>query len=158
MSDESARECCEDGPSGDGRAGSSDDAGGNAGDQGESSRRTDPFASGVGRRRLMRASAAAGVASVAGCSGLGGGGGDEGGAPTVFVFNNGDRTVSVVDAANDELVDTVFVDTTASFPANQYGTTPDADYGVLWLNVDGGVRALDAGSLDETAFVETGFG
>ncbi|MFB6302479.1 MAG: YncE family protein [Haloferacaceae archaeon] len=119
---------------------------------------TDPFASGVPRRRLMQASAAAGATmSLAGCTG-GGGGGDEAGKPTVFVFNNGDRTLSVIDAANDELIDTVFVDTTASFPANQYGTTGDDGYDTLWLNVAGGVRALGAESLEETAYVETGFG
>ncbi|MFB6280503.1 MAG: YncE family protein [Haloferacaceae archaeon] len=117
----------------------------------------DPFASGVPRRRLIRASAAAGAtASLAGCTGGDGGGG--GATPTVFVFNNGDRTVSVIDAETDELLDTVFVDTTASFPANQYGTAADDGYGVLWLNVAGGVRALDAESLEETAYVETGFG
>jgi DNA-binding beta-propeller fold protein YncE len=118
---------------------------------------TNPFASGVPRRRLMRASAAAGATvSLAGCTG-----GEDGGAagtPTVFVFNNGDRTVSVIDAANDELLDTVFVDTTASFPANQYGTTADDGYGALWLNVAGGVRAFGAESLEETAYVETGYG
>lgn len=115
----------------------------------------DPFASGVGRRRLLQASAAAGTATIAGCSG----GGSEGdaGTPTVFIFNNGDRTVSILDAEADELVETVFADTTASFPANQYGTTAD-EYGVLWLNVDGGVRAFDAETLEEKAFVETGFG
>jgi hypothetical protein len=104
----------------------------------------------------LQASAAAGTAPLAGCPSGGGGDGD-GGAPTVFVFNNGDRTVSVVDAEADELVETVFVDTTASFPANQYGTD-DSEYGVLWLNVDSGVRALNAETLEEEAFVETGFG
>jgi hypothetical protein len=140
MSDESARgNCCED-----------------AGERpAERSPPVDPFASGVDRRRLLQASATVGAATLAGCSS--GGGDDGGGAPTVFVFNNGDRTVSVVDAAADELVETVFVDTTASFPANQYGTS-DGEYGVLWLNVDGGVRGLDAETLAERASVETGFG
>lgn len=117
---------------------------------------TNPFASGVPRRRLLQASAAGASLSLAGC--MGGTDDGESGTPTVFVFNNGDRTVSILDAANDELLDTVFIDTTASFPANQYGTTLDTTYNVLWLNVAGGVRALDAGSLDELAFVETGFG
>jgi len=116
-----------------------------------------PFESGVPRRRLMQTSAAAGASlSLSGCAGLGGSDGDA--VPTVFVFNNGDRTISVIDAENDELLDTVFVDTTASFPANQYGTTTDSGYGILWLNVAGGVRALDAESLEEVAYVETGFG
>lgn len=115
-----------------------------------------PFASGVSRRRLMQTTAATGATvSLAGCTG-GDGGGSE--LPTVFVFNNGDRTVTLVDAENDELLDTVFIDTTASFPANQYGTAVDDGYGVLWLNVAGGVRAFDAESLEEIAFVETGFG
>lgn len=93
--------------------------------------------------------------SLAGCLG-----GDDGGdgLPTVFVFNNGDRTVSIIDAENDELLDTVFLDTTASFPANQYGTSMEDAYGVLWLNVAGGVRGFDSETLEEVAFVETGFG
>lgn len=123
---------------------------------GVSSNPMNPFESGVSRRRLMQASAATGATmSLAGCIG-GGDGGD--GMPTVFVFNNGDRTISIIDAANDELIDTVFIDTTASFPANQYGTSIDDGYGVLWLNVAGGVRAFDSESLEELAFVETGFG
>ncbi|MFB6296797.1 MAG: YncE family protein [Halobacteriales archaeon] len=125
--------------------------------EGVSSNPTNPFASGVSRRRVMEASAAAGAAaSLAGCGADSGDG--DGATPTVFVFNNGDRTVSVIDAETDELLDTVFVDTTASFPANQYGTTTDDEYGVLWLNVANGVRALDAASLEELEFVETGFG
>jgi len=117
---------------------------------------TNPFASGVSRRRVIQASAATGATvSLAGCGAIGGSGEE---TPTVFVFNNGDRTISVIDAASDELLNTVFVDTTASFPANQYGTTVEDGYGVLWLNVSNGVRALDAGSLDERTFVETGFG
>lgn len=104
----------------------------------------------------MQTSAATGATmSLAGCLG-GDGGGDA--LPTVFAFNNGDRTVSIIDAENDELIDSVFIDTTASFPANQYGTSMDDGYGVLWLNVAGGVRAFDAESLEEVAFVETGFG
>lgn len=115
-----------------------------------------PFASGVSRRRLMQTTTAVGASmSVAGCSAIDD---EQATSPTVFVFNNGDRTVSIVDAEADELVDTVFLDTTASFPANQYGTTIDDEYGVLWLNVAGGVRAIETGSLDQTAFVETGFG
>lgn len=125
--------------------------------EGVSATPTNPFASGVPRRRLIQASAAGATMSLAGCAG-GGGGGEGSGTPTVFVFNNGDRTVSVIDAENDELLDTVFVDTTASFPANQYGTTGDDGYGTLWLNVAGGVRALGADSLEEATYVETGFG
>jgi len=58
----------------------------------------------------------------------------------MFVFNNGDRTVSVIDTESDELVTSAFLGTTASFPANQYSTGIDADHDVLWLNVSGGVR------------------
>ena len=124
--------------------------------------RQNPFADGVDRRQLLRASGGVGAAAMlAGCSGGGGGGAGEGGGearPTVFAFNNGDRTVSVIDPERDEAVATAFLDTTASFPANQYSTGPDGAYDVLWLNVAGGVRAFDQGTLEELAFVETGFG
>ncbi|RKD98184.1 hypothetical protein ATJ93_1189 [Halopiger aswanensis] len=102
----------------------------------------------------MRSSAAGASAAVAGCLGDGAAVERE---PTVYVFNNGDRTVTVVDAERDEALETVHVDTTASFPANQYGTGADSEYDVLWLNVDGGVAALDAHTLEEVARVETGF-
>lgn len=119
-------------------------------------RRTDPFDGGVDRRRLLASSAAVGAtAGVAGCLG----GDDAVAGPTVFAFNTGDRTVSVIDAEADEVVASTFVGTTASFPANQYGL-PTGGEGpdTLWLNVDGGVTALDAGSLEEVTTVETGFG
>ena len=119
--------------------------------------RTNPFADGVDRRRLLQTTGAVGAATaLAGCSGDGAGG--DGPAPTVFVFNNGDRTVSVIDAAADELLTTSFLGTTASFPANQYSTGTDADYDVSWLNVSGGVRAFDQRTLEEVAYVETGYG
>ncbi|EMA69101.1 hypothetical protein C461_05702 [Halorubrum aidingense JCM 13560] len=122
-------------------------------------RRTNPFAAGVDRRRLLQASGAVGAATaLAGCSDDGGSGGDGDAAPTMFVFNNGDRTVSVLDAEADELITSVYLDTTASFPANQYTTGIDDEYDVLWLNVSGGVRAFDQRTLDELAFVETGYG
>jgi len=123
--------------------------------------RKNPFAGGVDRRRLLRASGGVGAAAaLAGCSGGGNGGGREEAEalPTVFAFNNGDRTVSVVDPERDEAVATAFLDTTASFPANQYSTGADGSYDVLWLNVAGGVRAFDQGTLTELAFVETGYG
>ncbi|WP_290815341.1 YncE family protein [Halovivax sp.] len=118
--------------------------------------RRDPFADGVDRRRLLRSSAAAGgAAALAGCLGNG----DESEtAPTVYVFNTGDRTVTIVDAEANEAVETAHVDTTASFPANQYGTGADSGYDVCWLNVSGGVVALDQRDLEEIARVETGFG
>jgi YVTN family beta-propeller protein len=124
--------------------------------------RRNPFADGIDRRRLLRASGAVGATTaLAGCSGDGdagvdGGSGDP--APTVFVFNNGDRTLSVIDAERDAVVSTAFLGTTASFPANQYGTGVEDEHDVLWLNVSGGVRAFDQRTLEELAFVETGYG
>ncbi|ELZ27020.1 hypothetical protein C474_16759 [Halogeometricum pallidum JCM 14848] len=132
--------------------------------------------SGVSRRRVLTGSAAAGAAATAGCAGGSengnGGGGSEGStatgaetgdAPagpsersTVFVFNTGDGTVSVVDAESDEVVETRALGLSSSFPSNQYTprlTTDPEDS--LWLNVGRGVRALSVGSLAETAAVET---
>lgn len=117
--------------------------------------RRDPFADGIDRRRLMRSSATAGAtAALGGCVGDDA---DDERVPTVYAFNNGDRTVTVIDAETDEAVETVHVDTTASFPANQYGTGADSTYDALWLNVSGGVTALDAHTLETVARVETGF-
>lgn len=125
-------------------------------DDAASSRGIDPFASGVDRRRLLQSSAIVGTtASLSGCLSD-----DDGGerASTVYVFNNGDRTVSIIDADEDEQLEAPFIDTTASFPANQYGTSADSTYDACWLNVDGGVRALDQHTLEEVAAVETGYG
>jgi len=65
------------------------------------------------------------MVATAGCAGssddgTGGGRGGGGGSPTVFVFNTGDRTVSVIDAAADELVTTAYLGATSSFPSNQF--------------------------------------
>ncbi|MCU4739806.1 hypothetical protein [Natronoglomus mannanivorans] len=128
--------------------------------------RVDPFEHGIDRRRVLRSSAVASTAALAGCLANDGdeysdSDGDESDAeraPTVYVFNNGDRTLSIIDAEADELVETVFIDTTASFPANQYGTSADSEYDLLWLNVSSGVRALAQHTLEEVASVETGFG
>ena len=122
-----------------------------------SPRRSGPVDDGIDRRRLMRSSAAIGAtASLAGC--LEGDSGSSERASTVYAFNTGDRTTTVVDAEADDALETVHVDTTASFPANQYGTGAGSTYDTLWLNVDGGVRALDAWTLETVAHVETGFG
>ncbi len=120
--------------------------------------RKNPFEKGVGRRRVLQTSGAVGAATaLAGCL-TGDGDDDEVGAPTMFVFNNGDRTVSVLDTETDELLDSVFIGTTASFPANQYTTGADSDYDVAWLNVSGGVRGFDQRTMEEVAHVETGYG
>ncbi len=78
---------------------------------------------------------------------------------TIFVFNTGDKTVSVIDAEDDEVVATPHLGATSSFPSNQF--TPrltDAPDDPLWLNVGRGVRAFAVGSLSEVASVETGSG
>ena len=78
---------------------------------------------------------------------------------TVFVFNTGDKTVSIIDTATNEVVATPHLSVTASFPSNQFapGLT-DAPDDSLWLNVDRGVRAVAVGSLSEVAAIETGSG
>lgn len=119
----------------------------------------------VSRRRLLAGSAAAGMAATAGCagssdSGDGTGGGDGGGGPaTVFVFNTGDRTVSVIDAEADELVTTAYLGATSSFPSNQYIVDQlTTEESVMWLNVENGVRGFTAASLSEAITFETGSG
>ncbi|NHN49437.1 hypothetical protein G9464_17845 [Halostella sp. JP-L12] len=128
---------------------------------------------GVSRRTMLAGSAAAGAAA-AGCANSGSSEGDSGGsddsggssgddgvteADSVFVFNTGDRTVSVVDATDDAVVATRQLSLTASFPSNQYapGITEEPS-DPLWLNVDEGVRAVEVGSLSEVASVDTGSG
>ena len=110
------------------------------------------------RRNLLASSAVAGLAVTAGCLG------DDGGAEpeerdTVFVFNTGDGTVSLVDVETDEVVRTAEVGLASSFPSNQFSPRlterPDD---ALWLNVDRGVRAVSVDSFEEQARVETGSG
>ena len=115
----------------------------------------------ISRRGLLGATAAAGAVATAGCAS----GDDAGtpgaveGAPTVFVFNTGDGSVSMVDAETDEVVGTRAAGVTSSFPSNQFSPrlvdSPDEH---LWINADRGVRALAASSLSEAARVETGSG
>ncbi|WP_311173707.1 YncE family protein [Halobellus ordinarius] len=118
--------------------------------------------SGVSRRRLLAGSAAAGATATAGCTGAisGSDGGDDEAAPaTVFVFNTGDNTVSVIDAENDDLLTTTYLGATASFPSNQFlPNLLDSADGAMWLNVNNGVRAVNAGSLSEMASLDTGSG
>lgn len=112
----------------------------------------------VSRRKLLAGSAAAGAAAAAGCSGASNDDGGEG-PPTVFVFNTGDNTVSVIDAAADELATTTYLGSTASFPSNQFATDLiDDEESVMWLNVNNGVRAVTASSLSEATTFETGSG
>ncbi|WP_198662014.1 YncE family protein [Halorussus litoreus] len=116
----------------------------------------------VSRRRLLSGSVAAGATATAGCTGTSSESvqtGAETDSETVFVFNTGDKTVSVVDAEVDEVVATPHLGVTASFPSNQFapGLT-DAPDDPLWLNVDRGVRAVAVGSLSEAAAIETGSG
>ncbi|ESS10854.1 MAG: hypothetical protein A07HR60_01996 [uncultured archaeon A07HR60] len=116
----------------------------------------DSFADGISRRKALKTSAVAGgAAATAGCLGANSGG-DR--APTVYVTNNSERTISVIDAAADEVIDTLFIDAATSFPANQHGTGADSEYDVLWFNVSGGVEAYDPETLEMIAEVETGFG
>jgi YVTN family beta-propeller protein len=116
----------------------------------------EPDEAGVSRRRLLAGSAAAGAAATAGCTTRSDAGG---GRDTVFVFNTGDRTVSVIDPAADEVVSTQYLGFTSSFPSNQFTPRVVTDAGdVLWLNVGEGVRAVAAGSLAPVARVETGSG
>jgi YVTN family beta-propeller protein len=131
--------------------------------------RDDPAGSArVSRRLLLAGSAAAGITATAGCSSDTDAETttDPGSTPdqvteadTVFVFNTGDRTMSVIDVASDAVVATPDLGLTASFPANQYAPDlTDAAGDPLWLNVDSGVSAVAVGSLSEVAAVETGSG
>lgn len=113
---------------------------------------------GVSRRRMLAGSTAAGAAVTAGCLGTTSeDANDESPAgSTVFVFNTGDGTVSLIDPETDAVVGTKSLGLSASFPSNQYSpqlTTAASD--TLWLNVDRGIRGLSAGSLEETARFET---
>ena len=126
----------------------------------------DRGADGVSRRTVLAGSTAVGAAAAAGCSGVTPGSGDSGesgdgepGPSTVYVFNTGDMTVSVIDTDADEVVTTAFLGATASFPANQFLPEQLTGAGdVLWLNVNQEVRAVTAGSLSEAAALDTGSG
>jgi YVTN family beta-propeller protein len=120
----------------------------------------------VSRRLLLAGSAAAGVVATAGCSSDSDGetttspfSGSVTTADSVFVFNTGDRTMSVIDVESDTVVATPDLGLTASFPANQYapGLT-DSAAAPMWLNVGSGVRAVAVGSLSQVARIDTGSG
>lgn len=120
--------------------------------------RESPSRDSISRRQVLAGSGAAGLTATAGCLD---GSDDSGGAeqPTVFVFNTGDGTVSLVDPERDEVIETRAVGLSSSFPSNQYtpGLT-DRPGDSLWLNVGRGVRGLAVGGLTETASFETGSG
>ncbi|RJX50197.1 hypothetical protein DP106_06360 [Halonotius pteroides] len=111
----------------------------------------------------MTSGATAGAVATAGCAGDGDSEANDDTQSqatersTVFVFNTGDGTVSLIDPASNEVVGSGAIGLSSSFPSNQY--TPDltdGSEGVLWLNVEHGVGALTAGTLDEVAHVDTG--
>jgi DNA-binding beta-propeller fold protein YncE len=115
----------------------------------------DASPAGPSRRGLLAGTAAVGVAAAAGCTGSDG----DDSRPTVFVFNTGDGTVTVVDAAAREVVGTADIDATSSFPSNQYAPRlADGPDQPLWINVGRSVRALSAGGLGELADVGTDSG
>jgi len=71
-----------------------------------------PFRNGIYRRRVLRSSAAIGAtAMLSGC--LSDSTGNQ--APPVYVFNNGDRTMSVID--DDELVEDAWIQSDDSIGA-----------------------------------------
>jgi YVTN family beta-propeller protein len=120
---------------------------------------------GVSRRHLLASGATASAVAAAGCAGNGRSDDDTaastepGDEPTVFVFNTGDGTVSLIDPATNEVVGSRAIGLSSSFPSNQYTPTlTDAATDLLWLNVDRGVRALTAGGLEEAARIDTGSG
>ncbi len=111
----------------------------------------------VSRRGLLSATAAAGAVATAGCASNDvETAGPVEGVSTVFVFNTGDGSVSVIDADADEVIGTRAVGVTSSFPSNQFSprlvSSPEEH---LWVNADRGVRALAADSLSEVTRVET---
>jgi len=121
---------------------------------------------GLSRRHLLASGATAGAVAAAGCAGEdttdgsdGDTDGDAAGQSTVFVFNTGDGTVSLIDPASNTVVGSRALDLSSSFPSNQYTpTVTDDPAEALWLNVGRGVRAVAAGSLSQLASVETGSG
>lgn len=112
----------------------------------------DPFANGISRRRMLKSSGAAGAtAAVAGCISD-----DSGAASTIFVFNTGDMTVSLIDPATDELLRSEYIATSSSWPSNQYAAI-EPTIETLWMNVQGGVYGFDASEqLSQVAEIETG--
>ncbi len=114
----------------------------------------------LSRRLLLAGSAAVGSAVTAGCLG------DDTESerelvaePTVYVFNTGDGTLTLIDTETDEVVETAAIGMTSSFPSNQFSPRiTDSDDDPLWINVDDEVRALAVGTVSEVASVDTGSG
>lgn len=100
---------------------------------------------------LQTSGAIGATAAVAGCLGD-----DADTQATVFVFNTGEMTVSLLDPERDELVRSEYIGTTSSWPSNQYAAV-DPDIETLWMNVEGGVYGFDTGEeLSQVADIETG--
>lgn len=121
--------------------------------------RTETRPTGVSRRRVMAGSMAASTTMNARWAESLSTADRSGTAETIFVFNTGDMTVSIIDAATNEVVATPYLGLTSSFPSNQFTPTLiDAPNEALWLNVDRGVRAVEVGSLSVVASLDTGSG
>src|SRR6056297_1859446 len=71
----------------------------------------------LSRRRVLAGGATTGVVATAGCLGAGS---EPVERPTVFVFNTGDGTVSLIDPESDTLLETRSIGLSSSFPSNQY--------------------------------------
>jgi len=115
----------------------------------------------LSRRRMLAGSAACGAFMTAGCQSNDSDDGNNSGPsdPTVFVFNTGDGTVSLIHPETDDVVETVSVGLTSSFPSNQF--TPqltDSPDDHLWINAGRGVSALAIETLAEGPSFETGSG
>lgn len=116
---------------------------------------------GVSRRSLLAGSAAVGASVTAGCLGDDDSaeGPDHESADTVFVFNTGDGSVSIIDVGSDEVLERRAVGLASSFPSNQFTPQLAGEGGEpLWANVGEGVRALSARSFEEQARIDTGSG
>lgn len=114
-------------------------------------------ANGVSRRDVLGVSAAACVSLTAGCISSLPGTGQEAEPATVFVFNE-DQTVSFIDVETDEVLQTTYLGTTDSLPANQYSIqVTGQNYPILWLSSDRGVTAVDGSSLEIRSRTETSY-
>ncbi len=74
----------------------------------------------------------------------------------LFVINNGDGSVTVIDTQTDEIVKTVFVGTTASFPANKRYERGSLLFTGLHTDREPAVHIVDLQSAQIVKRVETG--